>query len=639
MGELSDDANDYLTCGKCLSEFPLKNIVTFIEHKKKDCDVLSSGEAEPGLLCSACSKGFMTAVGLLKHAKVSHNLQLFLENGPYRNGVLASKTQTNELPINVNNDIPVNLITRFNVGLSDNETTRGFQESPSLTELEGTEEASAFRLSGLCSTGSASTIPRISISPTSTQTESHELQKENVPTFSTENNNQGAMVNTSSYNSSAYGGPAIRNTDSTFPESTGDSGAVEEGNNRCERQEDIAEEALEGEDACCSSQECGVEVIPGTHESLQKCCYAVAPKKRKRHMETKHVPSYWRTRFNRRRMLGIRDSSFRRPASRSQGTIYIDLKPESGEVSTSRSNNETSPESMRTTNFDSNHGDSMGIHMTGMTRDSTSKANSQKPSRGSFYIKPRAVFSIPISYTIPTQALDTSKTSRSDTNSTSTEHDIQSDNSPSSTLSDRNSSVSTLSGYHLSSNSGRISNSVSSDSHIYGIDIPSLISQATRQFNLVPSSSECVESNDKDDQSGEEADGKLGRKRRYPTTKPYKCDQCDNAFNQRIHLKKHMSKHTGIKPFKCQQCDYSTVERSHLKVHIRIHTGEKPFKCTFCEYATAQNSTLKIHLKRHHGRQGSSEKEGTSTTNQHGVTMEISQERSLDSNDEAKKNS
>lgn len=73
---------------------------------------------------------------------------------------------------------------------------------------------------------------------------------------------------------------------------------------------------------------------------------------------------------------------------------------------------------------------------------------------------------------------------------------------------------------------------------------------------------------------------------------------------------------------------------------FNLITGEKPFKCTFCEYATAQNSTLKIHLKRHHGRQGSSEKEGTSTTtNQHGVTMEISQERSLDSNDEAKKNS
>lgn len=35
------------------------------------------------------------------------------------------------------------------------------------------------------------------------------------------------------------------------------------------------------------------------------------------------------------------------------------------------------------------------------------------------------------------------------------------------------------------------------------------------------------------------------RKRRYPTTKPFKCEQCERAFNQRIHLKKHMSKHTG----------------------------------------------------------------------------------------------
>ncbi|CAD5118577.1 DgyrCDS7265 [Dimorphilus gyrociliatus] len=64
------------------------------------------------------------------------------------------------------------------------------------------------------------------------------------------------------------------------------------------------------------------------------------------------------------------------------------------------------------------------------------------------------------------------------------------------------------------------------------------------------------------------------RKRRYPTTKPFSCEMCKESFNQRIHLKKHMSKHTGIKPYKCGQCNYSTVERSHLKVHIRVHTGK-----------------------------------------------------------------
>ena len=39
------------------------------------------------------------------------------------------------------------------------------------------------------------------------------------------------------------------------------------------------------------------------------------------------------------------------------------------------------------------------------------------------------------------------------------------------------------------------------------------------------------------------------RKRKYPTSRPFKCDQCDHSFNQRIHLKKHLSKHTGMLMF------------------------------------------------------------------------------------------
>ncbi|GFN75226.1 gastrula Zinc finger protein xlcgf49.1-like [Plakobranchus ocellatus] len=40
-------------------------------------------------------------------------------------------------------------------------------------------------------------------------------------------------------------------------------------------------------------------------------------------------------------------------------------------------------------------------------------------------------------------------------------------------------------------------------------------------------------------------DGRM-KKRRYPTSRPFKCQHCDQAFNQRIHLKKHMSKHTVV---------------------------------------------------------------------------------------------
>ena len=57
-----------------------------------------------------------------------------------------------------------------------------------------------------------------------------------------------------------------------------------------------------------------------------------------------------------------------------------------------------------------------------------------------------------------------------------------------------------------------------------------------------------AEYDDSDKEDEMEIDESLadrGRKRRYPTSRPFKCSQCDHAFNQRIHLKKHMSKHTG----------------------------------------------------------------------------------------------
>lgn len=93
--------------------------------------------------------------------------------------------------------------------------------------------------------------------------------------------------------------------------------------------------------------------------------------------------------------------------------------------------------------------------------------------------------------------------------------------------------------------------------------------------SMSPSEGESVDSSNNGDTIIGNSPGKSQiRKRKYPTTKPFSCEECKESFNQRIHLKKHMSKHTGIKPYKCSQCSYSTVERSHLKVHIRVHTGK-----------------------------------------------------------------
>jgi hypothetical protein len=486
----------------------------------------------------------MTAVGLLKHVKISHNLQLFLESGPYRNGIHTSSVRSENL--DVNDDTPVNLVTRPSAIPqedleSDAEKTK---EKPPFACSVPTSDISGYCLSGLRSGPDNPTVPKVTVSPNNSQEDPPALIRKPLEQFSSENL-ANVEVSPVQCNTDVISGTVIQNPDTTYPRNTsdgnGDNNQTEEAGS--EGREDITEEVVEGEDACCSSQKCGVTVIPGTHESLQKCCYAVAPKKRKRHMETKHMSSYWRTRLNRRRMLNMRDMSSRRPTSRSQGTIYIDLKPESGVVSSTHPENKgpcTDTCTTRMTNLDSRSGDGMGVCVTGMTRDSTSKANTQKSSRGSFLIKPRAVFSIPISYTIPAQALDGNKAIQQNTKSTLEEGFPHSSDSVK--LKDQNVSISSSVSGYVPLNCSSAATSVTSESHIYGIDLPSLISQATKQFNLVPSSSECA---DKDPQSHEDSDAKLGRKRRYPTTKPYKCEHCDSAFNQRIHLKKHMSKHTG----------------------------------------------------------------------------------------------
>ena len=57
----------------------------------------------------------------------------------------------------------------------------------------------------------------------------------------------------------------------------------------------------------------------GTHEKLQECCSAVLPKKRKRHMETKH----WSYIKSAKRKFSSKPL---KKAQREESTIYIDLE-------------------------------------------------------------------------------------------------------------------------------------------------------------------------------------------------------------------------------------------------------------------------------------------------------------------------
>ncbi|XP_060566061.1 uncharacterized protein LOC132725079 [Ruditapes philippinarum] len=320
---------------------------------------------------------------------------------------------------------------------------------------------------------------------------------------------------------------------------------------------------------CCNSQGCGVTVIPGSHENLQECCNAVLPKKRKRHMEQKHMPFSWSSsRYARRKMLfrSMSSSAARSTASQSvpqstAGTIFIDLEPDSS------NSGEKQADGQEGTAFKVTQSASPGVRILGSnnaTIPTTGVPVSQNKPH-SLILKPGAVYSIPFTYTIPTSK------------------------SASSTI------------FPFSKGAMSLAKPLTqAGSSATAADAPGLSIITTEDENQSHTTGTHVVVSGLDRRVEGQTIQNIGGKR-GSSSKPFQCDKCTMAFNQRIHLKKHMSKHTGIKPYKCGECNYSTVERSHLKVHIRIHTGEKPFKCTYCEYATAQNSTLKIHLKRHHG--------------------------------------
>ncbi|XP_010770938.1 zinc finger protein 236-like, partial [Notothenia coriiceps] len=55
------------------------------------------------------------------------------------------------------------------------------------------------------------------------------------------------------------------------------------------------------------------------------------------------------------------------------------------------------------------------------------------------------------------------------------------------------------------------------------------------------------------------------------------------------------------RPFKCSQCDKAFNQKSALQVHMVKHTGKKPFKCEVCSIRFTQKSNMKHHMKRSHG--------------------------------------
>ena len=272
-----------------------------------------------------------------------------------------------------------------------------------------------------------------------------------------------------------------------------------------ENQDDSVDDEDDKIEPCCDNQGCGITVIPGSHQTLQKCCNAVVPKKRKRHFETKHMPFSWSSsRYAKRRLLqSSRDRQFPSCSSSKSGynvqggsTIYIDVEPDSFVSSLGKS----------TSSVEST------VQVT-QSQFSTPRISSVERSGRprSLILRPGAVVSIPLTYTIPVSnsasLLMPGQVTQQPLASVPTQsHDTQTGT--------QSLSVDTKEAVEQSTDCSTAS-LVSTDN------------DSTDAFDIKPL-----------------IDG-VSRRRKYPTSKPFKCEVCEVAFNQRIHLKKHMSKHTG----------------------------------------------------------------------------------------------
>ena len=329
--------------------------------------------------------------------------------------------------------------------------------------------------------------------------------------------------------------------------------ATARSSNRPARNKSVSGEGKGGEDGddrCCDNQDCGVTIMPGTHEGLKKCCNSVVPKKRKRHMETKHL-------LHRSKKRGS-DATFTHTTS--EGTIYIDFEPTTEIPTGSSASGVTlsANESTGTITVNTNPTTTSQARMSSVVSQTQSSVT----------------LSIPVSYTmrgscpfqscngplkIPVQqARDHAKCCRMEgcpvareffgsgkdrSKSGKSTHKVQAHKGQ---VDGKNTSGKT-------SDAERICESVACNSKAENEALQSQHFEDNSQFL---ETKEDVKNNigcelqgggDGQEDSMLAAPGGLRmKKRRYPTSRPFKCDQCDNAFNQRIHLRKHQSKHTGM---------------------------------------------------------------------------------------------
>ena len=86
----------------------------------------------------------------------------------------------------------------------------------------------------------------------------------------------------------------------------------------------------------------------------------------------------------------------------------------------------------------------------------------------------------------------------------------------------------------------------------------------------------------------------------------FMCDGCGAPFQKNGWLKKHRPTCSGKARqsynYKCRDCDVTVSNPADLKRHSRVHSGERPYQCQYCGFACNQKQNLKRHIDRAHAK-------------------------------------
>lgn len=262
---------------------------------------------------------------------------------------------------------------------------------------------------------------------------------------------------------------------------------------------------LQDKPLCCDNQDCGVTLMPVTHEMLKKCCSSTVPKKRKRHMATNHMPSMLKAK-RKGDTYSVQVPTARKP-------FVIDIEHHSDhDESPDMSPHPQLPEQQETVTATVG-GDTPKDRdeletATTVVKSTDQDTNSQQEH--SVIIQPGNSISIPVSWESFKRMID------KPTSSSPIPIPVQ-----------------------FPGCAARMPISISvTPSGFPQIGEHDIKPVVKTESNRGAMPMQMVLPYDKD---------MIGKhkKRKYPTSRPFKCSDCEQRFNQRIHLQKHQSKHTG----------------------------------------------------------------------------------------------